>query len=67
MWGIKKEDEKQFQTQPYHKERYLTSDGSVPEDGAIYKVTSPCWLLTVTGERGVCSKSVIFKGRAARK
>lgn len=67
MWGIKKEDEMQFQTQPHHKERYQTSDGGVPEDGAIYKVTSPCWILTETDKRGVSSKSVIFKGRAARK
>lgn len=64
MWGIRREDEIQFQTQSHHIERYGTLDGNTVKSGKTYKVVSPCWIYTRQDENGKSQKSVIIKGQA---
>lgn len=64
MWGIRREDEIQFQPQSYHIERYDTLDGNAIVSGKTYKVVSPCWIYTRYDENGKSIKSVIIKGKA---
>lgn len=64
MWGIRREDEIQFQAQSYHIERYDTLDGNSIQSGKTYKVVSPCWIYTCHDENGKTQKSVLIKGQA---
>lgn len=64
MWGIRREDEIQFQAQSYHIERYDTLEGKSIEYGKTYRVVSSCWIYTRQDENGKSQKSVIIKGQA---
>lgn len=64
MWGIRREDEIQFQPQSYHIERYDTLDGNAIVSDKTYKVVSPCWIYTRHDKNGKSKKSVIIKGQA---
>ncbi len=64
MWGIKREDEIQFQAQKHHVDRYMLIQGQVINLNKVYKVITPCWIYTSTDNNGIVHKSVAIKGLA---
>lgn len=64
MWGIKREDEIQFQAQKHHIERYDLTEGQSISLGKTYKMIYPCWIYTSINSNGVAQKSVAIKGLA---
>lgn len=63
-WGIRREDEVQFQSQKYHFERYKLYNGQSIIEGNNYKVLSPCWIYTFIDKDGATHKEVVVKGVA---
>lgn len=63
-WGIRREDEVQFQPQKHHFERYKLHNGQSIIEGNNYKVLSPCWIYTFIDNDGVIHKEVVIKGVA---
>lgn len=63
-WGIRCEDEVQFQPQKHHFERYKLPNGQSIIEGNNYKVLSPCWIYTFIDNDGTTHKDVVIKGVA---
>lgn len=61
-WGLKPEMCSSFVCQPSNRELYQLTDHSMLEIGKKYIVTSMCWILTATNEKGENIKKVIIKG-----
>lgn len=62
QWGITSDTCTSFQCFDFHKEMYCTSDGSALKTGETYNVSKPCWILTIQGNSGKTTKSIIIKG-----